>query len=1231
MTTVNGKLFEGQHVISNLTFERDGGKGFFKTFTMGLENRTDDFFWDKYRKKVLTKVQNRAMSILAKAGSHELSEISSPVKALFQRIVEQATDLSRQIIDTMKANIHVADFAKFCQTLNKLVTGLENTYLDAKDYLSLQLDNILDGLLHDLFLLLAELKDLFRELLLLLYDITIPIAPNMGKWGLKGTFGVTILDMVFEFEGEIISSDEDETPCHSRYSDFYAYLGKDKTLRVLGQVSSWNLQSDAIIWGLDFWTYLTPAYESKLEIALSTERKAFVSRMMVGFNLMGLNATAELFVSTKGVRCTAEGNIWKIFPGRLTVGAEYTQQPEDWKIWITGDFLRQKEDTFNARLMDHITKAVRNTGENAKRRLAASENSLFSAENGVIIAKTTVESSKKKAIEAESALNAAIVRLDTARKLLEKAREVGESSDGVLGRICQRSECKSVCTRRLTWGRYCEFWWSVRFPCFTPIACAALILDPKCVTANAVCRKKRALIPNDPRFTAASSGLNLEKAEVDVIVAEINVNASRNLFEFYKSNHNGAMAGLQVAKDKVTEAGAALENLKQSLQPGVELLDALTNEDFYTYMEVGNCSFNISLSEATETQLDVDCNINFLSTGWVESKFVLDLKNIAGSLWRVANGFVTEVMERLQPKRKRRNVESLHRLLLHNADRRNTRSVTSGSMGEKGAETDLHFWQMQCLAYVPNTEFIRTSLQFLHNMTYKVRKETSVTQQNVSSYFEELNVEFHLNRTKFSQTHNFPPEYDIPLDVLDLAIQNMKVTDDDVTRALASSLGGLWMIQKRIIQAYINNKVIVLWKTEMQSYTQRTFQVNNDCFGFTDCILYALGQVGSMINSVDYSLVERYAVSFAAFEQSMYDLIENEGRTTEETGQLSAQLLDDFPIADASEIFCATMPTIRTPPLNATIVETENVTLTCEVDSIPEPFFAWYKDGDVIPDANQPFLTILNSVLEHEGYYRCVAENHIGQASSTLAFLNVLFSPKLEANLPEALSLSPGDHLSLICNVSANPGADVLWYSSNSLSPVSTGKTLLLGDLPDNTFALYKCVANNTYGTVESSETAVLVKSKTPSCPALKMQVGYASRLYSVGETVLLPLIPASSNLTRIFESAFVMTKNSTSPQVEISVAKINEMLKLIDITVAHLCTNLSVCFSDGCKLQYVDMSSDLNHTVNRLLQLAEEQAAMFVKGINVVHLLSGTAKTYYVESHCQAGYTKLSDGLCGE
>ena len=91
-------------------------------------------------------------------------------------------------------------------------------------------------------------------------------------------------------------------------------------------------------------------------------------------------------------------------------------------------------------------------------------------------------------------------------------------------------------------------------------------------------------------------------------------------------------------------------------------------------------------------------------------------------------------------------------------------------------------------------------------------------------------------------------------------------------------------------------------------------------------------------------------------------------------------------------LFITDQPEFSVHPQNATKIEGDNVTFTCNATGNPAPTFRWTRNGSVLTtglslDGKQ--LTITNVTREDSGQYVCEATNNVTTVPSNSATLNV--------------------------------------------------------------------------------------------------------------------------------------------------------------------------------------------------------------------------------------------------
>nr|XP_055041763.1 hemicentin-1 isoform X2 [Misgurnus anguillicaudatus] len=165
--------------------------------------------------------------------------------------------------------------------------------------------------------------------------------------------------------------------------------------------------------------------------------------------------------------------------------------------------------------------------------------------------------------------------------------------------------------------------------------------------------------------------------------------------------------------------------------------------------------------------------------------------------------------------------------------------------------------------------------------------------------------------------------------------------------------------------------------------------------------------------------------------------------------------------------------------LEMSVTVGDDVTLPCEVDSVPPPIISWAKDKQLI----SPFsprhirlpsgsLTITETRVTDSGMYVCVATNIAGNFTQTVK-LNVLVPPSIQAG-PRIIKVQVGHPIELPCVAHGVPEPSVSWLKGGTALPDGSDYRISGGSLILNQVGLidegtYTCVATNIAGQDETN------------------------------------------------------------------------------------------------------------------------------------------------------------------
>uniref|UniRef100_H0XAK9 Hemicentin 1 n=1 Tax=Otolemur garnettii TaxID=30611 RepID=H0XAK9_OTOGA len=176
-------------------------------------------------------------------------------------------------------------------------------------------------------------------------------------------------------------------------------------------------------------------------------------------------------------------------------------------------------------------------------------------------------------------------------------------------------------------------------------------------------------------------------------------------------------------------------------------------------------------------------------------------------------------------------------------------------------------------------------------------------------------------------------------------------------------------------------------------------------------------------------------------------------------------------------------------PVEISVLAGEEVTLPCEVKSLPPPIITWAKETQLI----SPFsprhmflpsgsMKISETRLSDTGMYLCVATNIAGNVTQYVK-LNVHVPPKIQRG-PKQMKVQVGQRVDILCNVQGTPAPVITWHKDRS-SVLADGVQHISS--PDGTLSIqhampadagvYTCVATNIAG---SDETEITLHVQEP-------------------------------------------------------------------------------------------------------------------------------------------------------
>uniref|UniRef100_A0A8C6DPR2 Hemicentin-1 n=1 Tax=Moschus moschiferus TaxID=68415 RepID=A0A8C6DPR2_MOSMO len=176
-------------------------------------------------------------------------------------------------------------------------------------------------------------------------------------------------------------------------------------------------------------------------------------------------------------------------------------------------------------------------------------------------------------------------------------------------------------------------------------------------------------------------------------------------------------------------------------------------------------------------------------------------------------------------------------------------------------------------------------------------------------------------------------------------------------------------------------------------------------------------------------------------------------------------------------------------PVEISVLAGEEVTLPCEVKSLPPPIITWAKETQLISpfSPRHTFLPsgsmkIIETRVSDSGMYLCVATNIAGNVTQSVK-LHVNVPPKIQRG-PKVMKVQVGQRVDIPCSAQGTPLPVITWFKGGSAVLVDGLQHI---SHPDGTLSIrqavlsdagiYTCAATNIAG---SDETEITLHVQEP-------------------------------------------------------------------------------------------------------------------------------------------------------
>ncbi|XP_036418374.1 sialoadhesin-like isoform X2 [Colossoma macropomum] len=173
--------------------------------------------------------------------------------------------------------------------------------------------------------------------------------------------------------------------------------------------------------------------------------------------------------------------------------------------------------------------------------------------------------------------------------------------------------------------------------------------------------------------------------------------------------------------------------------------------------------------------------------------------------------------------------------------------------------------------------------------------------------------------------------------------------------------------------------------------------------------------------------------------------------------------------------------TVKVQPADHVFIR-ERVTLTCEIESGDYWNYEWYKNNNLLRDAQRKEYEISNVDQSHAGVYTCKGTQSTGRIythTSEAVTLTVSERPKATVKVQPADHVFIRERVTLTCEIESGDDWNYEWYKNNNLLRDAQRKEYEISNVDQSHAGVYTCKGTQSTGRIytHTSEAVTLTVS----------------------------------------------------------------------------------------------------------------------------------------------------------
>ena len=938
---------------------------------------------------------------------------------LLQHLQESVAVLINELTRILSSYIHnnrvpsiSTAFSKFLKKLSHF-EKIRTPIMDTLEHLK---DQSVQALVRFLDIQMQRLRHDAKVIMDKLTSQVIAAVKGFTGLGLKFRATLKLFGLKFpDVDLELVYSNRQLLSC-SRFQNLANLFKGEEAVRGLMTVSTETR--------LGFFLRLKAGVGFGIAFSTSSSKWLFHARMFA--TMLGIRASADVYIGSNGLTFRLEGNIWNAFLARLDVRAELSKDWYGIEYTIHGRLggRGRGDNSFESSYLDALINCIGHMADGAKKRLSQAQDGVSNAQHALSKAKNGLEKAKVKIRSANHDFDRAIQKLEGAKRTLEKAKgpfrkaiEKLNKAQRKIDNLCRIRHCGRLCIPglkcRICWKK--AWFFKIPYPCCHWTRCMISFPNPLCLAANLVCRGVRAL---------AYAGLEVAKAFVRIPMAALDaakivvsgaqfvVDKSRVVLKIAEGALDVAQLGLEGTKFILEGAKLALEGLKFAIGAAAKVLEFVVKIGLKSIIDVRNCQFTIKIQNIALEVFGISCEVNPFRLGWTKIGFRINFRNILQSIWQAAKATIDTVIKtfgHIFSGRRRRDISYQASRKMHFVIRNirqsgdifsdgdellnRTIDVTNSTLGLSANDT--FDYDQRCAIYNHKCKEFTKHMNFMTDtvgMLFEIANESKSTMDMFSELHQEIRQhsiddpsDIDLNKANVSI--DYAKHYNLTKSDLEKAMTNIhKAIEDDPNMNEIKKTTDFAKSSAESQRKSIDfNQFTSSWMLGMENITKEHFN-KTECVDFRDCVLHTVTTMYDIFAAEENINQTEIAIILTDLEDGIFSIAKNHSFNIEGIYQKTKEIKTTLDKLSDINIFCSTPPSFDLPLQNATTVEGRVAIFQCFASGDPEPNYWWYKNDDLLNERSN-ILMIRDVSLDDMARYRCMAGNVVANITSNEAII----------------------------------------------------------------------------------------------------------------------------------------------------------------------------------------------------------------------------------------------------